>query len=211
MKNKYWIILACLVVVAIIIVISKGFNVGLKYSENDLISVEIEKEFEIADIKKITDEVFGKKRVLIQKVELYKDIVQITVDSVTDEQLQSLNEKINEKYELSNETENISVVHNSNTKLSQISKKYIIPLIVASLVILVYEVIKFNKLGIFNVVKHNLLIIIIPQIVLASIYAICRVPVNYYAVIASLCIYIISEYKGIKKLQTQKEKVKSKK
>ncbi len=211
MKNKYWIILACLVVLAIVIVISKGFNVGLKYSENEIISLEIEKEFEIADIKKITDEVFGNKEVIIQKVELYKDIVQITVDSVTDEQLQSLNEKINEKYEISNDTKNISVVHNANTRLSQIAKKYIIPIVVASLVVLAYEIIKFNKLGILNVIKFNLLFLVIPQLVLASIYAICRIPVNYYAVIVSLCIYIISEYEVMKKFQTQKEEIKSKK
>ena len=211
MKKSYWIILACLVIIATVIVATKGFNVGLKYSENDTISIEIEKEFDIADIKKITDEVFKGKKVIIQKVELYKDIVQITVDSATSAEIQSLNEKINEKYEIENETLDISVQHNANTKLSQIIKHYIIPVLLSIIIILCYEMIRYRKHGVLNVVKCNLLFVFIAQIILTCVYAICRIPVNEYTIIASLCLYLLSEYLVVKKFQKLEETAKENK
>lgn len=100
MKKIVQVLLICLIIAGIIVISTAGFNVGLKYSEHDEISINVGSKFNVADIKAIAKEVFGNSNVLVQQVELYKDMVQITVKEATEEQITTLNDKINEKYEI---------------------------------------------------------------------------------------------------------------
>ena len=84
MKKIIQIVLMCLIIAGVIIVATIGFNVGTKYSETTQISIKIGKEFDLKDIKAITNEVFEKQNTQIQYVELYKDMVQITVKEASD-------------------------------------------------------------------------------------------------------------------------------
>ena len=102
MKKVIQILLICLIIAGIVVISTVGFNVGLKYSEHKEISININKEFNVSDIRNITKEVFGNKPMIIQQVELYKDMVQISVKEASEEQVSSLNDKINEKYGLEN-------------------------------------------------------------------------------------------------------------
>ena len=79
MKRTIKVLLICLIIAGIIVVSTVGFNVGLKYSAHTEISINIGTQFDIEDIKAITKEVLGNKFTLVQQVELYKDMVQITV------------------------------------------------------------------------------------------------------------------------------------
>ena len=97
MKKIIQIVLMCLIIAGVIIVATIGFNVGTKYSETTQISIKIGKEFDLKDIKEITNEVFEKQNTQIQYVELYKDMVQITVKEASEEQIKTLNEKIKRK------------------------------------------------------------------------------------------------------------------
>lgn len=106
MKKIAQIILICLVLAGIIVIATLGFNVGVRYGENTQININIGKEFDSKDIKNIAKEVFGNQSVIVEYVEIYKDVVQITVKDATDEQIAELNNKINEKYELSNDLSN---------------------------------------------------------------------------------------------------------
>ena len=102
MKKKY------LVVIAILynyncwnyfLTATIGLNLNLMYSNHKRIEIYLEKEFDNNDIYKIAKEVFGNEEVKVQKVELYEDIASIIVKDATDEQLEQLSSKINEKYE----------------------------------------------------------------------------------------------------------------
>ena len=95
MKKVIQILLICLIIAGIVVISTVGFNVGLKYSEHKEISININKEFNVSDIRNITKEVFGNKPMIIQQVELYKDMVQISVKEASEEQVSSLNDKIN--------------------------------------------------------------------------------------------------------------------
>ena len=98
MKKVIQILLICLIIAGTIVTATVGFNVGLKYSEHDEISINVGSKFNVADIKATAKEVFGNSNVLVRQVELYKDMVQITVKEATEEQITTLNDKINEKY-----------------------------------------------------------------------------------------------------------------
>ena len=92
-----FLILAVVIIAGIMVVATTGFNVELKMKQNNRVELYLEKDFEISDIKEITNEVFQYKPTVIQKVEVFGDTVSITADEITDEQKQQLVNKVNEK------------------------------------------------------------------------------------------------------------------
>ena len=126
MKKIVKIILIFIIIIGIICMATLKFNIGLKYSNNVQLGVNIGKDFDIKDIKSIASEVFENQRVIVQYIELYRDMVKITVEDATDEQIELLNNKINEKYEIENEVSSIEDVMPIWEKLSEIAKNEII-------------------------------------------------------------------------------------
>lgn len=211
MKKIISILLMCLIIAGVIIVATIGFNVGTKYSETTQISVKIGKEFEIKDIQKIANEVFEKQDVLVQYVELYKDMVQITVKDASEEQIKNLNEKINEKYEINNEISDILVTKQSNVKLRDIAKPYIIPVVTVSIITVLYVMVTFRKLGIGQVLYNTLMNMVSTQAILAGIYAVIRIPINRLTMVIAIILYMASIGLNIvylNKVRTNKEEEK---
>lgn len=192
MKKVVSILLICLLIAGIIVIAVKGFNVGLKYSENTQIAINIGKTFEINDIKQITSEVFKGQRVIIQKVELYEDMVQITVKEASEEQINELNTKINEKYELENSIDDVEVVQNANVRLRTLIKPYILPISILSIVTILYAMIVYRKQGILYVLYTTVMAIVAPQAILSSLYAVTRIPINRLTSIIAVVVYIAS-------------------
>lgn len=192
MKRVVSILLICLLIAGIIVIAVKGFNVGLKYSENTQIAINIGKTFEINDIKQITSEVFKGQRVIIQKVELYEDMVQITVKEASEGQINELNTKINEKYELENSIDDVEVVQNVNVRLRTLIKPYILPISILSIVTTLYAMIVYRKQGILYVLYTTAMAIVAPQAILSSLYAVTRIPINRLTSIIAVVVYIAS-------------------
>ena len=208
MKKIISILLMCLIIAGVIVVATIGFNVGVKYSETTQISIKIGKEFEISDIQKIADEVFEKQNVIVQYVELYKDMVQITVKDASEEQIKNLNEKVNEKYEINNEISDILVTEQSNVKLRDIAKPYILPVVTVSVITILYVMIAFRKLGIRQVLYNTLMNMVSTQAILAGIYAVVRIPINRLTMVIAMILYIASIALNIvylNKVKTDKE------
>ena len=211
MKKIIQIVLMCLIIAGVIIVATIGFNVGTKYSETTQISIKIGKEFDLKDIKAITNEVFEKQNTQIQYVELYKDMVQITVKEASEEQIKTLNEKINEKFEISNELSNVLVTRQSNVRRRDIVKPYIVPVAIVSAITIVYVMIAFRKLGIWQVLYNTLMNMVAPQAIFAGFYAVTRIPVNRLTVVIAILIYIASIMLNIvylNKIEQNKEQQK---
>ena len=97
-KKIVIVLLALLLVTGAIILCSNKLVFGLNYEKNNKVELNLGKQFEVKDIKEITNEIFGNQPVLIQPIEVYKDAVSITTTKITDEQKTNLVTKINEKY-----------------------------------------------------------------------------------------------------------------
>lgn len=192
MKKIIKILLICLIIAGTIVIATVGLNVGLKYSANTQININIGKEFEIKDIEDITNEVFKNKRVIIQQVELYKDMLQITVEEVSEEQLNDLNAKINEKYEINNDISDLEVITNTNVRLRNIINPYILPILIVSIIVILISMIIYRKLGIWSVLYIIAINIVVPQAILVSIYAVTRLPINRLTPIIAIIVYMIS-------------------
>lgn len=192
MKNIIKILLICLIIAGTIVTATIGLNVGLKYSANTQINIHIGKQFEIKDIENITSEVFKNKRVIIQTVELYKDMVQITVKEASEQQISELNAKINEKYEIENELSDLEIINNANIRLKSIIKPYILPISIVSIIIALISMLVYRKLGIWKVLYTTVMSIVAPQAILFSIYAVTRLPINRLTAIIGIIVYIVS-------------------
>jgi len=205
MKRTIKVLLICLIIAGIIVVSTVGFNVGLKYSAHTEISINIGTQFDIEDIKAIIKEVLGNKFTLVQQVELYKDMVQITVKDVSEEQISTLNDKINEKYNIENQLSDIKVVNVENVRLRNIIKPYILPITITSVLTIIYAMFMFRKLGVLKVGYKVALAIVASQVILASLYAIARIPVNRLTSIIAIMVFIMSIILPMVKMNKERE------
>ena len=87
MKKVIYAILICIIVAGAIIIGTLGLKADIIYSKNAQIDVYIGKEVNVKDIQAITKEVFPNDRVIIQKVELFNDMVSIIIPEKSDEEL----------------------------------------------------------------------------------------------------------------------------
>lgn len=195
-KNKNIIIgilIAIIIIAGVAITLTIGLNFDLKYQETKQIQLNLGTEFNIDDIKQITNEVLPGQNVMIQKVEVFEDAVSIVSNSITDEQKQSIIEKINEKYESADiEADTIEIETIPHTRGRDILKPYIAPFVLATFIILVYMAFRYKKVGSIKTIFKTLGIIILMQLVLFSIIAIARIPVGRVTIPLVLGVYLLT-------------------
>ncbi len=208
------VIIAVIVIAGAIVTGVKGLNYDLRYQETKNIELYIAKDFEIADIKAITDEVMGKSPVIVRKVEVYEDSVSITAKDITDEQKQSIIEKINEKYETELSADSTQIETIPHTRGRDIVKPYIAPFVITTVIILVYVAIRYRKIGVLKTLLKTIATSVVAQAVLLSIIAIIRIPVGRLTIPMIVTVYMLTLV-GLttnfeKKLEIKKEEEKQK-
>lgn len=192
-KSKVIILLSIIVIIAgIIVTATLGFNFELMYQDTKRVEFYINKEFEISDIKQITEEVFGKEQVIIQKVEVFEDTVSITTKDITDEQKTALITKINEKYGTEIQADSTQIVSIPHTRGRDIIKSYIMPLVISTIIILVYMAIRYYKLNIAKVLVKTIFTLALVEGLLFSIIAITRLPISRFTMPIMITIYLLT-------------------
>lgn len=186
------VIIAVIIIAGAIVTGVKGLNYDLRYQETKNIELYIAKDFEIADIKAITDEVMGKNPVIIRKVEVYEDSVSITAKEITDEQKQSIIDKINEKYQTELSADSTQIQTIPHTRGRDIVKPYITPFIISTAIILVYMAIRYRKIGVLRTLLKTIATSVIAQAVLLSIIAITRIPVGRLTIPMIVTVYMLT-------------------
>ena len=192
-KSKIIIaIIALIIIIGIIITATVGLNFDLRYQESKKIELYLESDFNISDIKQITDEVMPGENVIIQKVEVYEDTVSITAKDITDEQKQSLIDKVNEKYgtELSADSTEVKTI--PNTRGRDIIKPYILPFVIATLIILVYMAVRYRKLGVIKTLLKTVVVSVVAQATLLSVMAITRIPIGFITIPLVITVYLLT-------------------
>lgn len=211
MKKIIYAILACIIIAGIVVLATIGLNVDLIYSKNVQIDIYMGKVINEKDVQAIVDEVFPEERNIVQEIELFEDMVSITVpDTRTEEELnakvEELNTKINEKYELENSVDDISVTHNPKIKLSSLIMPYALTIGISMIIILVFVGIRYKKLGVLKTLVTYILSIGAVEMILLSIIAITRLPINRFVIPVGLLLLIviitILGFKNEKKLTT---------
>lgn len=185
-------IIAIIILIGIAITCTIGLNFDLRYRDSKRMELYLEQEFNISDIKQMTDEVMPGKKVIIQKVEVYEDTVSITAEDITDEEKQSLIDKVNEKYGTTLAAESTEIETIPNTRGRDIVKPYVVPFGIATLIILVYMAIRYRKLGVIKTLLKTIIITIIAEMVLLSIMAITRIPIGLITIPLVITVYLLT-------------------
>ncbi len=196
MKKKIiYAILICIIIAGIVIIPTIGLKADLMYSKNVEIDVYLGKSFSMSDMEQVVGEVFPGEKTIIQEIELFGDMAAITIpDTRSDEELNSkveeLNTKINEKFELENEVDDLTVTHNPKVKLSSLVMPYLWVIGTSVVIILVFAAIRYRKLGVVKMLLTYIFSIAGVQLLLLSIIAITRFPVNRAVIPVGLLLYV---------------------
>ncbi|MCI8310596.1 MAG: hypothetical protein HFJ45_10760 [Clostridia bacterium] len=192
-KNIIYILSVVIIVAGVICTAIWGFNYGTSYSEAERITIYLGKEYKMEDIKQIVNEVFEKEDKMYQEIEGFSDTVAVTVKNVTSGQLDVLNSKIKEKYELDDETVLTSSVI-PHQRLRDIVKPYIMPLIITTIIVWLGMAVAL-KLGANEGIIAKLIMafvnLVLAEAVYVSAFAITRLPINEFFIMGILSVYII--------------------
>ncbi len=216
LKNKklIYIVIALIIIIGIISIFVLRLNFTLMYSEHTRINVYLGKNYELQDIKQISQEVFGDQEIIYQEIETFHDSLAITVKQATEEQITNLETKLKEKYEIDSEEEILQVNEVGHLRGRDIVRPYIIPMIISTLVILAYVGIRYLNLGVFRTTFTLFLRLIISEALLLSVIAIGRIPIGIYTMPVAIILYllvIIYSIIGFEKKLAKKNMEESKK
>lgn len=223
MKKVIYAILICIIIAGAAITCTIGLKADIIYSKNTQIDIYIGKAFEIKDIKEMVKQIFPNENMIVQKIELFNDMVSITIPEKSEEELkekvEELNTKINEKYEIENKAEEINITHNPKIKLSSIIKPYMIPIAISVVLILIFVAIRYRKLGVIKILASYIISVGAMEAGYLGIIAITRFPINRLVIPIGLLLYVIvitvlgfnNERKLENHIQTNQDKKKDKK
>jgi len=215
-KKIICIAISAIILIGLIISFTLKFNYSLEYDKNTRLDIYLGKEYEINEVEQISKDVFNEENVIVQKVEIFNDMVAITVKEASDEQIDNLLGKINEKYETEIKKENIKIVDVPRVSLVDLLEKYVLPITIAVILILAYISIRYRKLGTSKVTIRTLAMIGGVELLYVSIIAITRIPVSRYTIPTGLTIgmlvliYLVNSYENklTKKLEESNKKKK---
>ena len=208
MKKKNVIILAIamiIVIAGVIVASTIGFNKQLRYQDSQKIDIYVASEVDVDKIKSIANEVLGKQN-MVQTIEIYQDMVTIRAKSISDEQKDSIVNKIKENYEFEQTAEKTEIKDIPATRIRDMFKKYVLPFVLSFIIILVYMVVRYRQKGILNVFAQTIAIPVLCEILLISLIAIARIPVGVYTSTLVLVVYLASITYTVIKVEKQADK-----
>lgn len=191
-KNIIIYIIMCLIIIAGIAVWdSQGFNSELQYSSRKQIQLSNKTGIEIKDVENIVSEVLGKEtKFFVQPVETFGNSVSVVAEEITKNQRNEIVKKFNEKYKYDLKEKNVEIVSIPFTRVKDIVKRFMIPGIITLVIVILYFLIRFRKLGILSVFLKTALLPVVAELLLFSILAIVRIPFGRIAVALGVGLYI---------------------
>lgn len=208
-KNRtkiIYIIIAIIIIIGAIITGTKGFRKELGYCNRQQILLSNNTEIDISKIEEITKTVLENKSIKIQKVERFGNAVEIIATEITEEEKDTLIKQINEQLGTDISSENIQILTIPNTRIRDILKPYILPGVITFVIVLLYFMILYHKIGWKKVLGKAILIPIMTELLYYSIIVITRIPFGRVVNSIAIGLYIVSI--GTLTVQFQKEKEK---
>ncbi|MBE5819908.1 MAG: hypothetical protein E7310_03720 [Clostridiales bacterium] len=194
LKNKK-IVFSLIVVVAITIwgvisIVTKGFDYSLEYSANTEMEIATGiKDIQTNAIKEIVDSILQNENSMVQ---VNDENVYIISKNISEEQQSEILSKINEKYSINATKEEITVNENMVIDYWDIVYRYISPIIIVTVIILIYFGIKYRKQNWIKVIGISLGTLIILELLAISIIAIVRIPLSIYTIPVLLGLYLLT-------------------
>ena len=144
------------------------------------------------DIEEISNNVFGKNENKVQIVEIFNDMVAITVKDSNDEQIENFVNAINEKYGVEYTKDDVEIIKESKIGIFDMIDPYIIPVLIALGLVVIYIAIRYHKLGFWKTLLLSIVWIVVIEALLYSVYAITRIPVNATTIPIALIVFVFT-------------------
>ena len=191
-KNIIAVLIVIMLIIGIIMTASKGINIGLLYRERQQIGFVLGKQFEAKDIRKIAEEVFENEDYLIQKATIFEDTVIIQNEEITKENIQAIVEKVNAKYDLKINAEEIEVEKVGARNVEDDLSKYILPSVISIVLITVYFGLRFKKLGVLRTIIRFITTVIFIELFYISILSITQIEIGRLLAPIGFGLYMLS-------------------
>lgn len=130
------------------------------------------------EVSEIIKESFNGKEAVIQDVEYFGEMVLITLPTVSDEEINTFLTKINEKYSLGYEKDDLDIINMPGLTFMEVIDPYILPLALSIAISIVYIAIRYYSLGIIKMIGKSILAIILVQAIIISAYLIMNLPID---------------------------------
>ena len=180
-KSKIWFsISAIIILIGLGFWIFRGLNYGIDFKGGTIVDIKIGKQFNIEDVRQIAAK-YDSKADAREIAEGYE--AEISSNSFTDTQISQLFNEIKTKYGL-NQSALVSTERIGPTVGKELRQKALLSAAVATIGILLYTTLRFElKSGVAAVIAliHDLLVMV-------TVYAVLRIPVNSSFIAAMLTI-----------------------
>ena len=183
-------LVALVILIGIVVVGIWGYNKELKFEKSQSIDIYVEQKVDESKIKNIVHEALGNANYTVQTVEIYKDMVTIRSEQITEEQKNNIVNKLKENYEFKQTAEETTINTVPATRIIDMYKGYILPFTISGILVLVYMVIRYYKKGILKVLARTVAIPVFGELFLLSVIAITRIPVGRFTPILVIGMYI---------------------
>ncbi len=191
-KSVLYTVIGLIIIIGIALGILKGLNYSLEYQANQKIELYIGKVVDRKDIEEISNNVFGKNENKVQIVEIFNDMVAITVKDSNDEQIENFVNAINEKYGVEYTKDDVEIIKESKIGIFDMIDPYIIPVLIALGLVVIYIAIRYHKLGFWKTLLLSIVWIVVIEALLYSVYAITRIPVNATTIPIALIVFVFT-------------------
>lgn len=203
-KKILALIIILIILAGIIMLVIKGFNKSITYQKATKIECYIAKGYNKADIKQITDEVFGNKTVQIQDVEKLNQVVSVRINNYTEEELENFKAKICEKYEIEEDDLEIYEVEVPTTRIKTLVTPYVLPVSIVTILAVIYVGIRnIKSKDMIKKVSKLLTSLIIGAGLYFSIIVLAQIPVTEYMMPIALALYVATLLITVMKLNKE--------
>ena len=198
--KKYFNIKTIFLAISIVIIIAgtttigiSGFEKSLEYKAGTRIEVNIPEGYEKQEVIDIAKECFKTEEILFSKIENVNKVAGIKVTNYTQAQFEKYLFEIAEKYKIEAEKMEYYEIVVPETKISTVINPYILPVILITVLSLIYVIIKNYKSN--NKIKTSLKVLGILVITLClyfSIIALFKLSFSIYTMPLAFAIYIVT-------------------
>ena len=194
-KKTILLIISILVILAgMISIFISGFEKSIEYRAGTRIEVYISKGYDKQEIIDMFKESFNTSEIQFAEVEKLNQVAGIKITTeYSKEQLENYISKISEKYNIDKNSIEYYEISVPETKISTIIKTYILPVLLSTVLILIYVILKSFKdnKGIIKSLKILGILVIVLSIYF-SLITLFRLPISIYTMPLALTIYIVT-------------------
>lgn len=202
-RNKIIItsaIIALIILAGIVVVNIWGFNKELKFVQGQRIDIYVEQQVDRDKIKPIVEEVLGMHN-MVQTVEVYEDMVTIRAKTISEEQRNTIVNKVKEIYQFEQTAENTDINTVPETRIRDMYKQYVLPFAISGVLVVVYMLIRYYKKGILKVLLNAVFVPVVAELLLLSWMAIVRLPIGRFTPALVILVYVASVWYTMKRIE----------